>query len=272
MTRNKKQLRFYIMNALVLALLAFSLLAEQLIPYDPYSQNLATALRPPDGLHLLGTDRFGRDILSRVAAGAQVTIFTALAIAVIAASFGSMAGLICGYVRGPMVTVLLRLTDVFLAFPTMVFAIAAAGMLGGGTFNAALAITLVAWPKYARLVRNLALPLRHATYIEAARMSGMSAMAIMFRQILPVITGPILVTAALDIGTIIIEIAGLSFLGLGTAPPAAEWGSMMSGARSLLQTAPWTVFAPGAAIFLTVALFQLFADALRDLVDTQSER
>ena len=269
MTKWKK---FYICSALVLLALSLALVAEYLTPFDPYAQDLTAALRPPDSMHLLGTDRYGRDILSRTAVGARITVFTALAVAILSAVWGSFIGLLCGYHQGRGTTLLLRLTDVFLAFPTMVFAIAAAGMLGGGTFNAAAAITLVAWPKYTRLVRNQALPLRQAAYIEAACMSGASPMSIRLFQILPVIIGPILVTAALDIGTIMIEIAGLSFLGLGTAPPAAEWGSMMSGARTLLQTAPWTIFAPGAAIFLTVALFQLFADSLRDLVDSHTER
>lgn len=267
-----KRKRFYFFLFLILAILGVSLLADSIMPFGPYDQDLTMALKPPDGVHWLGTDRYGRDMLSRTLSGARITIFTALAVALAASSFGSFIGLFCGYHKGKATTVLLRLTDVFLAFPSMVFAIAAAGILGGGTFNAAAAITAVAWPKYTRLVRNQVLPLCREYYIEAARMSGFSPLQIMVEQILPEIIGPILITAALDIGTIITEIAGLSFLGLGTAPPAAEWGSMMSGARNLLQTAPWTVFVPGAAIFITVAIFQLFADSLRDLADSKTTR
>jgi peptide/nickel transport system permease protein len=264
--------RFLLFLFLIILGLTFSLTAEHFLTYDGYTQHLAQALQAPNSNHWLGTDRFGRDLLARTIAGAKLTVFTALSVAFLSTLLGSLIGLYCGYHRGRPATILLRLTDVFLAFPTMVFAIAAAALLGGGTFNAAAAITLVAWPKYTRLVRNLTLPLGQSEYIEAARMSGASTRQILFFQILPAILGPICVTAALDIGTIITEIAGLSFLGLGTAPPAAEWGSMMSGARNLLQTAPWTIFAPGAAIFLTVALFQLWADSLRDLFATQTER
>ena len=253
-----KQRRFYFFLSLILVILAASLLADYMMPFGPYDQNLTMALRPPDAIHWLGTDRYGRDMLSRTLAGARTTVCTALAVALATSSFGAFIGLICGYV--------------FLAFPSMVFAIAVAGILGGGTFNAAAAIAAVAWPKYTRLVRNQVLPLRHEYYIEAALMSGFSPLKILLVQILPEIIGPVLITAALDIGTIITEIAGLSFLGLGAAPPAAEWGSMMSGARNLLQTAPWTIFVPGAAIFITVAIFQLFADSLRDLADSKTTR
>ncbi|MGE1062275.1 ABC transporter permease [Megasphaera paucivorans] len=267
MIHTAKNCRFFTLLLLITAGLLFSLAAEYILPFDAYSQNLLQALQPPSAAHLLGTDRFGRDMLARTIAGAKITVFTALIITFLASSLGSLIGLFCGYHRNRLVTILLRLTDVFLAFPSMVFAIAAAGLLGGGTFNAAAAIMLVSWPKYTRLVRTQTLPLRQTEYIEAARMSGSSSWQIMFFHILPVIVGPICITAALDIGTIITEIAGLSFLGLGTAPPAAEWGSMMSGARNLLQTAPWTIFAPGIAIFITVSLFQLFADSLRDFFD-----
>ena len=267
-----KQRRFYLFLSLLLLGLVVSLLADYVLPFGPYDQDLTRALRPPDAIHWLGTDRYGRDLLSRTLSGAKTTVCTALAVALAASSFGSFLGLFCGYHQGKITTVLLRLTDVFLAFPPMVFAIAVAGILGGGTLHAAAAITLVAWPKYTRLVRNQVLPLRHEYYIEAARMNGFSSFKILLLQILPEIIGPVLVTAALEIGTIITEIAGLSFLGLGAAPPAAEWGSMMSGARNLLQTAPWTVFVPGAAIFTTVALFQLFADSLRDLADAKTTR
>lgn len=257
--------RIYVLGGLLLGLLVLSLSAPYL--WDPYAQQLSQALCPPGPGHWLGTDRYGRDLLARTLAGFSLSVGTALLVACFAAALGTAVGLFCGYHQGKMTTVLLRLTDVFLAFPTMVFAIAVAGVLGGGTFNAAAAIAAVAWPKFTRLVRNEVLPLRQEYYIEAARMSGCSDIQILFGQILPQVIGPVFITASLDIGTIIAEIAGLSFLGLGTAPPAAEWGSMMSSSRNLLQTAPWTIFVPGGAIFLTVAAFQLLADALRDQAD-----
>ena len=157
----------------------------------------------------------------------------------------------------------------FLAVPTMVFAIAVAGILGGGTFNAAAAITAVTWPKYARLVRNLVSPLRREYYIEAAQMSGFTTGQILFQQILPEVIGPVFITAALDLGTIITEIAGLSFLGLGAAPPAAEWGSMMSSCLTYFRDHPWLGLFPGIAIMMTIFALNLFGAGLTAVLATR---
>lgn len=161
----------------------------------------------------------------------------------------------------------MRLSDIFLAFPGLVFAIAVASILGGGMTNAVLALAVISWPKYARLARSQALTVRQQPYIEAARLSGCSDTEIIFRHLLPSILSPLLVMSALDLGTMLMELAGLSFLGLGAQPPAAEWGSMMSSSRSMLQTAPWVILTPGAAIFVTVSLFNLLGDSLRDQLD-----
>lgn len=269
MASHKRKKITLLLGLILLGLIA-SCLAEYILPYSPYEQHLSLALQAPSFQHWLGTDVYGRDLLARTLAGAKLTIITALAVALLSALIGSCIGLFCGYRQGKAVTCLLRLADIFLSFPTMVFAIAVAGILGGGTFNAAAAITAVTWPKYTRLVRNLVSPLRREYYIEAAQMSGFTTGQILFQQILPEVIGPVFITAALDLGTIITEIAGLSFL--GAAPPAAEWGSMMSSSRLYMQTAPWTVFVPGAAIVITVALFQLLADSLRDFFDTKLVR
>ena len=271
MASHKRKKITLLLGLILLGLIA-SCLAEYILPYSPYEQHLSLALQAPSFQHWLGTDVYGRDLLARTLAGAKLTIITALAVALLSALIGSCIGLFCGYRQGKAVTCLLRLADIFLSFPTMVFAIAVAGILGGGTFNAAAAITAVTWPKYTRLVRNLVSPLRREYYIEPAQMSGFTTGQILFQQILPEVIGPVFITAALDLGTIITEIAGLSFLGLGAAPPAAEWGSMMSSSRLYMQTAPWTVFVPGAAIVITVALFQLLADSLRDFFDTKLVR
>lgn len=268
----EKRNRVYFFLVCILMLLSLSILSPYILPFDPYTQDLTQALHAPDGIHWFGTDRYGRDLLSRTLTGASTSIFTALAVTLFAAVWGTLTGLFCGYRPGRAASLLLHLTDIFLAFPAMVLALAVAGLLGGGILNAAIAIAAVSWPKYTRLVRSQVLPLRHEYYLEAARMSGYTGWQIIGLQILPQIIGPVLVTAALDMGTIITEIAGLSFLGLGAAPPAAEWGSMMSSSRNLLQTAPWTLFIPGSAIFVTVALFQLLADSLRDLADSKTAR
>ena len=238
--------------------------AEYLTPYDPYVQDLEGALAPPNTQNLLGTDRYGRDVLSRVIVGSQTTLCASLILLAVISIVGSLIGAICGYKGGRLDVILMRLSDIFLAFPQMVFAIAAAGALGGGLLNAAAALAIIGWPKYARIARGLVLSIRSMPYLAAAKMAGSSSTAILFNHVLPNIAGTILVTAALDIGTIIMELAGLSFLGLGAMPPTAEWGAMMNNGRSMLQTAPWVILAPGTAIFITVATFNLLGDKLRD--------
>lgn len=251
-------------------LISIAIFAPFLTPFDPYAQDLSRALMPPDSINLLGTDRYGRDVLSRVIVGSQTTLLASITLLLTITLIGSLIGSVAGMVGGRLDTLLMRMSDVFLAFPQMVFAIAAAGALGGGLFNAAAALALLGWTKYARISRGLVLTIRSMPYLQAARMSGSSSTSILINHIVPNIAGPILVTAALDLGTIIMELAGLSFLGLGAQPPTAEWGAMMNNGRSMLQTAPWMILAPGAAIFLTVAIFNLLGDKLRDVLDPKN--
>jgi ABC-type dipeptide/oligopeptide/nickel transport system permease subunit len=164
----------------------------------------------------------------------------------------------------------MRISDIFLAFPGMVFAIAVAGVLSGGLTNAIVALACVSWPKFARLARGQVMTIKSNPFIAAAKLSGSGTLKIMVKHILPNIAGSIVVTAVLDIGTMIMEIAGLSFLGLGATPPTAEWGSMMSNGRSMLQTCPWTILAPGFAIFITVVVFNLLGDTVRDVLDPRN--
>lgn len=253
-------------------LIFVAIFAEFLTPFDPYAQDLSNALAPPNEKNLLGTDRYGRDILSRVIVGSQTTILSSMLLLFTISSVGSFIGAICGYKGGRIDIFLMRLSDVFLAFPQMVFAIAAAGALGGGLFNAAAALAVIGWPKYARISRGLVFTIRKMPYIDAARMSGTNSIGMLIHHVFPNIAGPVLVTAALDIGTIIMELAGLSFLGLGAMPPTAEWGAMMNNGRSMLQTAPWVILAPGFAIFITVAIFNLLGDKLRDFLSVKGER
>ena len=252
-------------------LIFVAVFAEFLTPLDPYAQDLEGALTPPNSINLLGTDRYGRDVLSRVIMGSQTTLCASLLLLLTISVAGSLIGAICGYKGGKLDTFLMRVSDVFLAFPQMVFAVAAAGALGGGLFNAAAALAIIGWTKYARISRGLALTIRTLPYIDAAKMAGTTSAGILFFHVLPNIAGPVLVTAALDIGTIIMELAGLSFLGLGAMPPTAEWGAMMNNGRSMLQTAPWVILAPGCAIFITVAIFNLLGDKLRDVFDSRAK-
>lgn len=248
-------------------LLFIALISPYIVPFDPYVQDLNGALQSPNMEHWLGTDRYGRDVLSRVLVGGQVTLFSSLFLVFIIASVGSIIGIVCGYCGGKLDVVLMRCSDLFLAFPEMVFAVAVAGVLGGGIMNAIMALALIAWPKYARLARSQVLAVRNNTYVEAAVVCGATTKDVIVRHLLPNIAGPIIVTAFLDIGTIIMELAGLSFLGLGAMPPTAEWGAMMNNGRSMIQTAPWMVLAPGVAIFISVAVFNSLGDKLRDILD-----
>lgn len=261
-----------VLTILVGLLLLGAIFAPQIVPYDPYAQDLSNALQPPGGAHLLGTDRYGRDMLSRVIMGGQTTIFSSLLLVLIIMVVGTIIGVFCGYIGGKTDTVLMRISDVFLAFPGMVFAIAVAGVTGGGVLNAVVALACISWPKFARIARSQVMTIKETPFIAAARLSGSGTWKIICKHMLPNIAGPILITGVLDIGTMMMEIAGLSFLGLGAVPPIAEWGSMMSNGRSMLQTSPWVILAPGCAIFITVMLFNLLGDTVRDVMDPRRNK
>ena len=259
--------RLCIFGAAAILLIVGALFSESLCPCDPYLQNLDAALEQPSAAHIFGTDRYGRDMLSRVIAGSRASIFSTFLLVAIVTAVGTSIGVFCGWARGRADDLLMRVSDLCLAFPGLVFALAVAGVLGGGLHNAVLALAAISWPKYARIARSQTLAVRETTYLKAAMLAGCSTTQLIVKHILPNIAGPILVTAMLDIGTMMMELAGLSFLGLGAKPPTAEWGSMMSETRGLLQTVPWAVFAPGVAIFVAVMAFNLLGDAVRDYMD-----
>lgn len=270
--KNRIRVRLTLFLILTAALLLVVIFADKIVPYDPYAQDLSKSLLPPSAEHWMGTDRYGRDMFSRVVVGAQTSIFSTLALVGVISVFGTAVGTLCGYYGGAMDSVVMRISDVCLAFPGLVFALAIAAMLGGGVSNAVLALAVISWPKYARVARSQTLALKNSGFVAAARLSGDSSMQMILRHILPNILGPILVTAMLDIGTMMMELAGLSFLNLGAQPPTAEWGNMMSGGRSMLQTYPWLVLSPGFAIFLSVVIFNLLGDTVRDYMDPKNSR
>ena len=259
-----KLIFFLVLTALLLLIAAF---AKYLCPYDPYAQDLTLAQQPPGPEHLLGTDRYGRDMLSRVIIGSTTSIYATLFLVAVITIVGTAIGIFCGWNGGKTDTVLMRISDLFLAFPGLVFALAVAGVLGGGIQNAIIALAVISWPKFARLARGLTLTQKDSAYLMAAKLAGSSTGKLLIKHILPNIAGPVLVTAVLDIGTMMMELAGLSFLGLGVKPPMAEWGSMINDGRSMLQISPWMVLAPGAAIFVTVMIFNLLGDTVRDYMD-----
>ena len=268
--RTTLKLGFFLI--LVAGLLFVACFGHYLVPYDPYAQDLSNALQPPSGSHLLGTDRYGRDLFSRIIIGAQTTIFSALALVAGITIVGTVIGVICGYVGGWIDSLIMRISDIFLAFPEMVFAIAIAGVLNGGIWSAAIAVGLIAWPRYARVARSQVLAMKNHQYMNAAKLMGTRWYKVILKHIMPNILGPIVVTAALDVGAMIMNLAGLSYLGLGVVPPTPEWGSMMSEGRSMLQTSPWIVLAPGLAIFITVIIFNLLGDTVRDILDPKQTR
>ena len=259
--------RLYIFGAMAALLIVGAVFAESLCPCDPYLQDLDAALQQPSAAHIFGTDRYGRDMLSRVIVGSRTSIFSTFLLVAIVTAVGTSVGVFCGWARGRADDLLMRVSDLCLAFPGLVFALAVAGVLGGGLHNAILALAAISWPKYARIARSQTLSVRETTYLKAATLAGCSTMQLIVKHILPNIAGPILVTAMLDVGTMMMELAGLSFLGLGAKPPTPEWGSMMSETRGLLQTVPWAIFAPGTAIFVAVMVFNLLGDAVRDYMD-----
>jgi len=259
--------RLIVFATLAICLVAVAVFADRLCPYDPYAQDLSLSYQAPSAAHIMGTDAYGRDMFSRVIVGARASILSTLALVCIITLVGTAVGTISGFIGGKVDAIVMRVSDFFLAFPGLVFALAVAALLGGGVLNAIIALAVISWPKYARVARSQTLSVKVSSFVQAAVLAGDNPPQIIFRHILPNIFGPILVTAMLDIGTMTMELAGLSFLGLGAQPPIAEWGSMMSSGRSMLQTYPWVVLSPGIAIFISVVIFNLLGDTVRDYLD-----
>ncbi len=244
-------------------LLVLTLFGSRIGPFDPDEVQVGQRLQPPSRDHLMGTDPLGRDVASRVLAGAQVSIPSVLLIVVSAVIVGVTLGAIAGYLGGPIDNVLMRVTDVFLAFPALVLALAITGALGPDLTTAMLAVSVVWWPWYARLVRGQVLSLKHEPYVEAARSLGCSGERILGRHILPNAVAPVVVQATLDMGAALVTTASLGYIGMGAQPPSAEWGAMLSQARSFFLNAWWLTAFPGVAIFLTVLIFNAAGDLAR---------
>ena len=265
MTRDALLFRLY--TGLILLIALAAIFAPLLTSYDPYESQIQMSLLQPSAEHYFGTDKLGRDLFTRVLYGARVSLAMTLFVVVLIAGLGTLIGVISAYVGGKVDTVIMRFADIFLAFPGIVLAIAIAGVLGGSAVNAVLAIVVVGWTKYARLARSLTLKVKQQDYLAAAITNGTRQADMIRRHILPNILPIIIVTAALDIGALMMELAGLSFLGFGAQPPTPEWGLMLNEGRQLIQTAPWLMIFPGLAIVIVVAVFNLWGDSLRDIMD-----
>ncbi len=252
---------------LVLLFVAMALLADVVAPADPLAQDLGQRLKAPSAEHWLGTDDFGRDVLSRVIHGSRVSLRLGLVAVAVALLVGGTIGLLSGFYGGWLDLVAMRIMDLMLAFPSILLAIVVVAILGPSLNNAMIAVGVMAVPQYARIVRGSVLSVRGLEYVQAARALGAADARVLVRAILPNVAGPIIVTASLGLATAILDAAGLSFLGLGAQPPTPEWGSMLSQGRELVLVAPWVLTAPGVAVFLAVLGFNLVGDALRDLLD-----
>lgn len=253
---------------ILLALLLVALLAPVLSPHDPFEQSLSNRLQPlgTEG-HILGTDSLGRDILSRLIYGSRITLYIVALVALIAPVAGLLVGTVAGYVGGWTDTILMRITDIFLAFPRLVLALAFVAALGAGIENAVLAISLTAWPPYARIARAETLTIRSADYISAIRLQGAGALRIITKHIWPLCISSLIVRVTLDMAGIILAAAGLGFLGLGAQPPSPEWGAMISEGRRFILDHWWVATVPGLAIFTVSLAFNLLGDGLRDVLD-----
>jgi peptide/nickel transport system permease protein len=252
---------------LLAAILLVALLAPVLAPYSPYAIAVQQQFRPPSSQHLMGTDDLGRDVGSRVIAGTRISLMVASLVLFLAGGIGVVLGIVSGYRGGVVDEAIMRASDIFLAFPSFLLAMAIVAALGPGLTNAVLAIGLAWWPRYARLMRGQVLRLRQVLYAESARALGAGDARILVRHILPNCLAPLIVQLTMDAGGAILITASLSFVGLGARPPMPEWGFMTALGRQFLLTAWWVPIFPGLAISLTVAAFMFMGDALRDLMD-----
>ncbi len=256
---------------IVLALVVIAALAPVLAPHSATVGDLGNArLLPPSATHWFGTDDQGRDILSRLMHGARITLYVVVLVAVLAAPIGLLVGTAAGYAGGWVDAVLMRITDIFLAFPRLILALAFVAALGPGIENAVLAIAITSWPPYARIARAETLSIRQADYISAVRLLGASPTRIVLRHIMPLCVSSVIVRVTLDMAGIILTAAGLGFLGLGAQPPMPEWGAMIANGRAYVLDQWWVAAAPGAAIFIVSLGFNLLGDGLRDALDPKA--
>jgi peptide/nickel transport system permease protein len=254
--------------AIVIALVLVAVFADVLAPYSAYTGDLRTTrLLAPSPAHWFGTDDQGRDILSRVLVGSRITLTVVVLVAVLAAPLGLLVGTVAGYAGGWVDAVLMRVTDVFLAFPRLILALAFVAALGPGIANAALALAITSWPPYARIARAETLQIRQSDFIAAVQLLGASPWRIVWRHIMPLCVSSVIVRVTLDMAGIILTAAGLGFLGLGAQPPMPEWGALIANGRMYVLDQWWVAAAPGAAIFIVSLAFNLLGDGLRDALD-----
>ena len=267
--RNKTFTIFAILAILLILMAIFAPLVTGGI--DPTKGSLADAIKAPSAEHIFGTDKMGRDIFARVIYGARASLSGTLTLVLIIFVVGTLLGILAGYFGGWADAVIMRIADMMIAFPGLVLAIAVAGIMGASTRNAIIAISLVSWPKYARLARSLVMKIRHTDFVAAAMVTGSKTGYMLRKYMFPNTITTLVITAATDIGSMMMELAALSFLGFGAQSPTPEWGSMLNEGRNFMSSAPWMMIYPGIAIFITVVVFNMLGDNLRDILDPKSE-
>ena len=238
---------------------------------DPTTGVLTDALKAPSSEHIFGTDKLGRDVYARVIYGARTSLVAAFCVVIAAFAIGTVLGVLAGYFGKAVDAIIMRVADMMIAFPGMILAIAVAGIMGASIQNAVIAIALVTWPKYARLARSLVIKVRDRDYVAAAIVTGSKTGHMLVKYMLPSALTTLVITAAMDVGSMMLELAALSFLGFGAVPPTPEWGLMLSEGRAYMTAAPWLMIFPGIAIFVVVVIFNMLGDGLRDILDPRNE-
>ncbi|AQX23285.1 MULTISPECIES: ABC transporter permease [unclassified Bartonella] len=256
---------------IIFSIIVCAIFAPWIATHDVVSNDLAHRLLPPSSSHYLGTDELGRDIFSRLIFGMRITLYIVFLTTIIVAPIGLIVGTTAGYIGGWVDTILMRIVDIFLAFPSLILALAFSAVLGPGIENAAIAISIAAWPPIARLARAETLTIRLSDYVSAVRLQGASSFRIILFHIAPMCIPSVIVRLTLNMSAIILTAAGLGFLGLGAQPPSPEWGAMLSTGREFMMTSWWLAAVPGCAILLTSLGFNLLGDGLRDILDPRNE-
>ena len=266
----KRNKMFSLLVVAAIAIILVGIFAPVIATHSPYESNLHDAFIAPNSEHIFGTDKLGRDIFSRVIYGTRISLSAALILVILIFTIGTTLGVIAGYFGGIIDTIIMRISDMMISFPGMVLAIAMAGIMGASVKNAVIAITVVSWTKYARLSRSLVLKIKETDYIRAAKVTGCKTIHIITRHIIPNIISTLIITATTDIGTMILELSALSFLGFGAQSPQAEWGLMLNEGRAYMVDCPWLMIYPGLAICIVVVVYNLLGDSLRDILDSRS--